>query len=238
MADSIKELIQAMNGEKTTVVQGFVTSAKPLRIALVNDAMINLPSDLIIVPEYLTEREKEIEIIDIDGNKDSTSAYIDGKTENGGTSPTKGPSTSNTGASSGNTGTSSGTTGAASGNTGDGGGGNTGEGGSGVTGTITQNIGGTDYWHNHSLDGHTHSVSSHSHSLNDHTHSIGDHSHSLNDHTHSLNDHTHSIDPHKHDLKIRMKKVKIKIDDSLKVNELVHLLSVGQGKIYYVLGRV
>lgn len=240
MPNSLKELIQQMNGESVTVVQGVVTSANPLRIALVNDAMINLPQELLIVPEYLTTRVKEIEIIDIDGHKDSNGAYINGETEDGGTSPTGGPSKSNTGVPSEDktslalnpdmtdqdVNTLTGGSGSTENNAADA---STGEDAT-WTGIYYPDPNNTSVWHRHK-------VAVHSHTIPGHTHSIRNHRHDLRAHTHSLNDHTHSIDPHKHDLKIRMKKIKIKIDDSLKVNEVVHMLSVGKGKIYYVLGR-
>lgn len=181
MSDSIKELLQKMNGNETAVVQGIVTSTNPIRISLVNDSVMDIPSSLIIVPEYLTKRTKTVKILSIDGT-----------TENGG---------------SGNSGDGGG------GTTNSGGAGNTGWAGSGETGVCT-------------IDG------------NGHFHYLGDHQHSVSDHQHSLSAHKHSLPAHKHDIKLQNKSVQIEIDDSLKSGEYVHLLSIGKGKIYYILGRV
>ena len=196
MADSVKELFQKMAGEKTSVVQGIVTSANPIRISLVNDAVMDIPSGLLIVPEYLQKRRKTVTIVTMNGT-----------TESGG-----------------------------SGNTGDGGGGNTQSGGSGSTnsgGGGSTGYGGSGQTGDCEIDGATHF-----HYLGTHNHSLDNHTHSINNHTHGLNTHKHTMPAHTHEVKMTNKSVQIEIDDSLQVGEYVHLLSIGQGKIYYVLGRV
>lgn len=214
-ATSMKELLQQINGEKTSVVQGIVTSANPLKIALVNDTTINIPSDLLIVPEHLTKRTKQIKIVEVNGETESGGS---GNTGNGGGGSTQSGGSGNTQS-------------GGAGSTGSGGGGNTQSGGAGSTQRIDQEINGINYWHSHGLDGHTHG-------LNDHSHSLDGHTHGLNSHTHGLDAHNHTIPSHKHDIKLSNKTVKIEIDDSLTIGEYVHMLSIGQGKIYYILGRV
>ena len=113
----------------------------------------------------------------------------------------------------------SGDTGENSGATKSGGGGTTGEGGAGATATTTQTIAGDSYWHSHSLEAHTHSIP---------------------DHTHDLNGHTHALEAHKHSFSFGMTShdAVIEYDNSLKTGDYVHLLSIGDGKIYYVIDRV
>ena len=196
MADSVKELIQQMAGEKTSVVQGVVSSVNPIRITLVNDSVMDIPSNLLIVPEYLTKRTKTVTIVSMTGS-----------TENGGSGNTGDGGSGNTQSGGG-------------GNTNSGGGGYTGYGGDGQTGVCT--IGGADHFHY----------------LGSHNHSIDSHTHGIDSHTHGLNNHKHSLPEHKHNISLTNTSVQIQIDDSLSVGEYVHLLSIGQGKIYYVLGRV
>lgn len=185
---SVKQLLQKMMGEKTTIVQGIVTSENPLIISLVNDTLMNIPSSLLIVSEHLTSRRINVKV---------TMSNISGRTENGG---------------SGNTGENSGTTK-------NDGGGTTGEGGAGATETTTQTIAGGQYWHSHSLEAHTHSIPNHSHELNSHKHTIEPHDHSF---TFGMTSHDAVIE----------------YDNSLKTGDYVHMLSIGDGKIYYVIDRV
>ena len=211
MSESVKELIQKMAGEKTSVVQGIVASENPLQITLINDVAMTIPSSLLIVPEYLSKREKKVKIKTCDFN-----------TESGGTVETKSGGTGSTNS-------------AGGGNTVNGGSGTTGEGGSGDTQHLAEIKTGEC-----TIDGvsHFHYVPEHWHGLNSHSHTIPDHNHAVNPHTHTIDQHKHEIDKHGHFVKIKDTDATIEIDDSLKEGELVHLLSVGKGKIYYVLGRV
>ena len=233
-ATSMKELLQQINGEKTSVVQGIVTSASPLKVALVNDTTINIPSDLLIVPEHLTKRTKQVKIIEVNG-----------ETESGGPTQTK--------ATTDDTGLAVSTDGSTTVKTASGGTSSTNASGVGTVGSGGYSSdGGTDYTaydysnfavtdsadsHQHTIPKHRH-IMNHTHAIGDHSHTIDSHDHSIRNHKHSLGNHKHDIDQHKHDIKLSNKTVQIEIDDSLMIGEYVHMLSVGQGKIYYILGRV
>lgn len=113
---------------------------------------------------------------------------------------------------SGNTGENTGTTKA-------GGSGTTGEGGNCLTDTISLTMGGDTSTHNHAVPAHTHNIPDHSHELNAHKHTLETHDHSF----------TFGITSHD---------AVIEYDNSLKTGDYVHLLSIGDGKIYYVIDRV
>lgn len=67
------------------------------------------------------------------------------------------------------------------------------------------------------------------------------HSHGLDTHSHTVETHKHTVKGHKHDIKnlsISKKTATIEVDNSLKVNDYVHLISINRGRYFYVLDKV
>mgnify|MGYP001066372876 CR=1 FL=1 len=60
---SLKQLIQGLMPEGAGVVEGTVTNASPLEITLTNDDKMTLSANSFIVPEHLTDREIEADIM-------------------------------------------------------------------------------------------------------------------------------------------------------------------------------
>ena len=60
--NSIKELFQGMIETEVEIMEGTVTQAKPFKIAINNDAKLELDSSNCTVPEHLTDHEVEVSI--------------------------------------------------------------------------------------------------------------------------------------------------------------------------------
>lgn len=60
---SLKQIIQSMSPDGAEVVEGTVTNASPLEITLTNDTKMILSANSLIVPEHLTDREIEADIM-------------------------------------------------------------------------------------------------------------------------------------------------------------------------------
>lgn len=65
---SIKQLLQGMIPDGSAVIEGTVTSASPLEITLANDSKMKLTRNSLILPEWLTDVEKTIDIMLDGGN--------------------------------------------------------------------------------------------------------------------------------------------------------------------------
>lgn len=63
---SLKQLIQSLMPDGPGVVEGTVTNASPLEITLTNDDKMTLSANSLIVPEHLTDREIEADVM-VDG---------------------------------------------------------------------------------------------------------------------------------------------------------------------------
>lgn len=60
---SLKQLIQSLMPDSPGVVEGTVTNASPLEITLTNDDKMTLSANSLTVPEHLTDREIEVDIM-------------------------------------------------------------------------------------------------------------------------------------------------------------------------------
>lgn len=67
---SLKQIIQSLVPEGGGVIEGIVSSDAPLQITLSNDSKMVLSSNSLIVPEHLTDRS-----IDVDIMMDNGSVY-------------------------------------------------------------------------------------------------------------------------------------------------------------------
>lgn len=59
---SLKQMIQGMMPDPPGVLEGSVTNESPLQITLANDAKMVLSQNSLILPEWLTDMEKTIDI--------------------------------------------------------------------------------------------------------------------------------------------------------------------------------
>ncbi len=59
---SIKQMLQGMMPDPPGVLEGTVTNESPLQITLANDAKMVLSQNSIILPDWLTDMEKTIDI--------------------------------------------------------------------------------------------------------------------------------------------------------------------------------
>lgn len=65
---SLKQMFQEMMPEGAGVVEGTVTRESPLQITLTNDAKMVLSQNSLILPDWLTDAERTIDIMLNDGN--------------------------------------------------------------------------------------------------------------------------------------------------------------------------
>lgn len=82
---SLKQMIQGMCPEGSSVIEGTVASASPLKITLVNDAKMILTANSLIVPRHLTNYNTSIS-----GGNIQNYYYV-GSGENSSTSPVNPP---------------------------------------------------------------------------------------------------------------------------------------------------
>ena len=59
---SLKQLIQGMNTNDVSLLQGVVISKSPIRVQIIGDEKLILGVNSLYIPEHLTDREIEIEI--------------------------------------------------------------------------------------------------------------------------------------------------------------------------------
>lgn len=59
---SLKQMIQSMMPDDLGVLEGTVTNESPLQITLANDAQMVLSQNSLILPDWLTDMEKSIDI--------------------------------------------------------------------------------------------------------------------------------------------------------------------------------
>lgn len=75
---SIKQLIQGMVPDDIGVVGGIVTRESPLEITLDNDAKMVLTQNILILPEWLTDVDKSVDIMLLGGNINAQTGGEDG----------------------------------------------------------------------------------------------------------------------------------------------------------------
>lgn len=76
---SIKQLIQGMVPDDIGVVGGIVTRESPLEITLANDAKMVLTQNTLILPEWLTDVDKSVDIMLQGGNISAPTGGDDGE---------------------------------------------------------------------------------------------------------------------------------------------------------------